>query len=116
MRRRSETVDAEFQIVQPRRIRWGVAIWSTLTAACGGYFIYEQTGDGASAGVAFMLVFQWPLMGLFADLGEKVTQEEADWLAARLARSSRGRSAAPPSNPESVSFLRDLTERDRERR
>ena len=111
-----EPVDVEFQLVKPRRIRWGVAIWSILIAAGGGYAIYEWTGDGAAGFVAFTLVFQWPLMGLFADLGEKVAPEEADWLAERLARNCRGRSAEPPSGRESDAFLEDRRGRGPRRR
>ncbi|MCG9917324.1 MAG: hypothetical protein MH112_13325 [Phenylobacterium sp.] len=102
-----EPVDAEFELVQPRRIRWGVAIWAMFAAAGGGYYIFEQTGDGALGFVAFTLVFQWPLMAWFADLGERVTPEEAEWLAKRLVRSSRGKAAEAPSNPECVAFVED---------
>ena len=106
-RRPTLIYDAEFELVQPRRLRWGVAIWGCLTALGGGFVGYEMTGSLDVAILAAMMVFQWPLIGWFADLGERVTPEEAEWLAKRLVRSSRGTAAEAPSDPESVAFLED---------
>lgn len=111
-----EPVDAEFQLVTPRRIRWGVAIWGCLTAVGGGVVGYHMTGRGDVAMLAAMMVFQWPIIAWFADLGERVSPEEAEWLAARLVRNCRGRSAESPSDPESVAFLEDRKAPSRERR
>lgn len=106
-RQSPEIIDAEFRVVEPRRIRWRVLLWMTLMAAVFGYLSYDVSGSWEAALLAFIGPFYWPLIASLADLGSRVSPQEAEELSQRLTQSARGGRAESRSGSAAASSRRD---------